>query len=67
MIFGDMEKKVLRNCVAGIDIRSSDRAEDRAKQALRRHGFIAYVGKPRRWQASAKGVALVRLWNEGKA
>lgn len=36
----------------------ADRAEDRARQGLRKLGLIAYCGKPNRWQISADGLAL---------
>lgn len=36
----------------------ADRAEDRARQGLRKTGLIAYCGKPLRWQISASGLAV---------
>lgn len=50
-----LETKLLLDCANGHDIRSSYRDEDRAKQALRRMGLLAYEGKPKRWTTTHQG------------
>ena len=44
---------------------ATTREDDRIRQTLRREGFAAYVGTPRRWQISDKGVGLLNEWDMG--
>jgi hypothetical protein len=54
-----LEISELLDCASGVDIRSSDRLKDRAKQELRRRGLIAYMGAPKRWSVTYTGRQLV--------
>lgn len=50
------ERDVLNRLVRGDDLGLATRHADRVRQRLRRLGYIAYCGSPRRWQISEAGL-----------
>lgn len=52
------QRDILELLASGQKLGLADRVEDRARQGLRRAGLIAHCGKPKRWQISAKGLAV---------
>ena len=53
----------LERCIAGEDIRSSDRARDEARQWLRRKGYIVFDRSIWRWLPTALGREALRLYS----
>lgn len=41
-----------------VNLRLADRAEDRARQKVRRLGLVEHSGKPKRWRVTPLGLAL---------
>jgi hypothetical protein len=54
----EAQRDILDRLAEGRKLGVADRADDRARQGLRRKGLIAYCGTPMRWQISALGLSV---------
>ena len=54
----DAQSDFLCRVADGRPLRLADRLEDSARQSIRRLGLVEYAGKPKRWQATALGLAV---------
>lgn len=52
-----LERVLLLRCLGGIDIKSSDREEDRARTRLKRQGFLVFERSYWRWRVTDTGKA----------
>jgi len=55
-----LEVEFMRRLYRGVELRPADRPEDRARQWLRREGFVVYSPKGKCWMLMNKGIAWCR-------
>lgn len=58
--FGKVEADQLRRLYRGENIASSDRAEDRARTRLKKHGLISFDRETWKWTLTATGAHALR-------
>lgn len=58
-MLSDIEERLLRECAAGQDIKSSDRPADRARTRLKRLGYLTFDRGTWRWNITDAGRAAV--------
>ena len=54
-MLSDLEERLLRECAAGQDIKSSDRPADRARTRLKKLGYLTFDRAGWRWQITDAG------------
>jgi hypothetical protein len=54
------QRDFLKRLQNGAPLRIADRAQDKVRQQMRKAGYAAVVGNPRRWRLTSEGAAALR-------